>query len=599
MRKGLILILAALLATALLIGCKEQGAEKAVDPKVLAEVSDNITKTADKLDLMNKKAYGMGQLGATMAQAEPAAAAATLDEALAIAKDVHSAANKAKLEDFTAQTKDWPAKQLEQVEPQLMRIEIANSRVWVIRSIAEGVAKLDKGKAKAILVEAASMAEGIKDKRYRDMDLRGVSAALAPMDAQAAMGVADKIADMRVKAYAQTVIGAETGSAAILDTAAATAKAIAKMEVESELTNEASKPEVKESVKKADEAKLAVESAKALCRVALAVAKTDQAKAKALFNDANGIAQSIDAPYAKAYATSEVAMAIAGFDPELAASLAEKIPDEVADARFAALLKVAKAKTAMGKPDQAAVEKAADVAEKITDPYYKVKAQAEAAAAMVAVNKQKAAEMAEPKFDELKKPVSYPIEDPGVTDETLAKLAVSLDKENPQAAEDEMGKIYEPRFANRYVLYVKAKALADMADARVAKDPEGAKKLYNKAASVAADAKASKLQWRIAAAYCKLDQDKLFDMAAKLESDNVTRALGLAEIAADWSSRNDGKAGMVWDMAMKTAGGESDDYAGAELIGKVASRCAQYDKARAAAMFTAAKGRIAKVGQAL
>jgi len=279
-----------------------------------------------------------------------------------------------------------------------------------------------------------------------------------------------------------------------------------------------------------------------------------------------------------------VLMDLAEVDHDSAGKLAWKIDAGHEDAQFAALFKAAqvKSKTVGVQED---LEKAAGVAESIQDPYEKAKALTTVADLMVTYSRDKATEMAEG------------IEYPALKNEVLARVAVALSKESEDKAKEALGKIVEPRFANKEVLYVKANALADMAAMMVSSDADAAKKLYGKAAGAAADTKSAPLQWKIASGLCKLDHDKLYEAAAKIEGDNYNNAMGLSEIAADWSSKGDSGAGMVWDMAAKAATAMDDDYASSETLNALATRCAQFDKARASAMLAKSLDKVRKIGK--
>jgi hypothetical protein len=95
MQKRLFAVLALLLTSLLLVSCKESAEKKGVDPKVLAATVEKAMKAADALDNMNSKAYEMGQVGLAMARNGAAGSAQVLDEALNIAREAHSPANKA------------------------------------------------------------------------------------------------------------------------------------------------------------------------------------------------------------------------------------------------------------------------------------------------------------------------------------------------------------------------------------------------------------------------------------------------------------------------------------------------------------------------
>ena len=577
MQKRLYLLFALILTSVFIVSCNEKSAEKMADPKVVAAVTEKAGKVADNLDNMVLKAYEMGQVGSAMAKAGESGAAQVLDQALSIARDTHSDANKAFLAQLKQDTADWTGKDAEGIAPIIDRIQNATTRVWVIRSIAEG---LDAGKAKGVLADAAAEATAIPDKRYRDMDLMGVSGALAALDPQAAMDVAGKIDDQRVKAYALEAIG----TPAALDAAVEAALAIQKMEPESPTLTRDAHEDIRARVLAAEKDKLVAASAKALASIAVAMDATDASKAKSVLAQAAQAASSIEHPYTKNYAISDVAIAMADVDPQGAAQLADAIPDEHADAKYAALMKVAEVNSGKGTVDEAGLEKAADAAKMISGNFDREKALTKVALAMVACNKDKAAELAnEIKFGDMK-------------DEVLAALAVAASKEGDTAAKTAMDKIVEPRFAKNRVALAEATALCDMADLKMASDPEAAKKLYSKAAGMASEAKSVSLQWRCAKGLCKIDPDKLYDMASKIEGDEASKALALADIAADWSARGEAQAGVAWDMAIKAAAGIDDSPKSCELLKAIAAKCAQHDKARASAVFTKAVEKANKIG---
>jgi len=598
MPKRICLVLAVLVTAVFLAACGEHGEGNKVDPKVLAEVADKASKLADDLDNMNTRAYGLAALGTTMATVDPAGARPVLDEALAVAKDVHSPANKAALAELVSATAGWEGSDLETVAPVIKRIEDATSRVWAIRAAAGGIAILDKGRAMAALTEAAAEAEAIPDKKYRDLDLRSVAQEMAGMDSQKATAVADKIADPRVKAWALTAIGSDIAgknrdeAVKVLSAAADTAVAIQNMEPTSELVTSETKEDVKQKVLDAQKARLAAAAAKALSGTAAVMAGIDGAKAGEMFAKAASIAEGIQMSYTQAYAISDVACEMAASDPAGADALAEKIGADHGDAKFAAMLKAARAKAKDGKIEQADLEKLQEVAEGISDSFDKAKALEQVGLAMAGVSKEAAAKVA----DKIEYPANNMSRTSMLRNEVLAAIAVAWSKESDDEAKKALDKVEEPRFAKADILYIKGNALADMAGIKAATDQAAAIKLYGKAAGMASDCKSTQLQWKVATGLCKLDTDKLFDMAAKIEGDDYNKAKALTEIASDWSAKKDAKAPMAWDMAAKAASAIEDNYASADMLKSVAARCAQYDKAKAAAMFAKARERVNKIG---
>lgn len=590
MQKRLFAVLALLLTSLLLVSCKESAEKKGVDPKVLAATVEKAMKAADALDNMNSKAYEMGQVGLAMARNGAAGSAQVLDEALNIAREAHSPANKAMVAELKAETGGWEPGELEQINPAIDRIEKATGRVWTIRSITEGIAVADKGRAKSILMEAAAEVEAMADMKYRDLDLRGVSAGLAGIDAEAAMGVAVKISDPRVKAYALNTIG----TAKALYAAGDAADEILKMDPQSASLSEETPEPVKAATLGAEKSRLQAAAAKSLAATAKALYGMDMNKANDMFRQAAEIAGGIEHPYTKAYALSDVAIALAVADPQAAGQLVDKIDAAHADARFAALLKIAESNAKMsGKASESDLEKAEAEAKKIGDSYEEAKALTAVALALVPVSAEKA------------EAVAREIEYPEFKNQVYAAIAVASVKEGDDAFIKAMDKVNEPSkmikddllYPTGAVMYMKAKAFCDAADIKAATDTAAAMKLYGKAAGAATDAKSGQLQWKIAGKLCRLDHDKFFDMAAKIESDDAVKAAALADIAADWAAKGDAKSGLVWDMAMKAASAVDDNPKSCELLKSIAAKCAQYDKARAAAMFGKAVEKAGKIGK--
>ncbi len=598
MHKRICLILAVLATSVFLAACAEHGSEKKVDPKVLAAVTDKASKMADELDNMNTKAFGLAELGTAMVAADPAGARAVLDEALATAKNVHGETYKSGLAEIKAAAADWAPADQEQVAPALKRIEDATSRVWTMRAAAGGILQLDRARGAAVLDEAAALAEAIPDKRYRDLDLRSVAEQMADIDVAKATATVGKIADPRVKAWALTSIGSGVAvknrdeAVRVLTAAAEVAESIQKMEPSSELVTSETREDVKQKVQESQTAKHGAECAKALSQVAAVMAGLDGSKAREIFGKAASIASGVQTPYTKAYTMSDVACNMAGSDPDGAAQLAGKIETGHEDARFAALLAVARVRAKDGPMQREDLDKLLEVAEGISDSYDKSKALEQVGIAMAGVNKDAALQVAE----KIEYPANKIPRTSMLKNEVLAAIAVAWAKESDDEAKKALDKIVEPRFAKADILYIKGKALLDMAKIKSATDQPAAIKLYNKAAGMASDAKSTQLLWKVAAGVCKLDSDKLFDMAAKIEGDSYNKTKALTEIAADWSAKKDPKAAMVWDMAAKAAAGIDDNFQSAEMLRYVAVRCAQFDKAKAASIFGKAKEKVSKIG---
>lgn len=592
MLKRIFAITCAVALLAVLTSCAEKEGNSGVDPKVVAAAVDKAGKTADTLDNMNLKAFELGRLGAAMAEQGVPGASETLDEALKLATAVRAPSNLALAAELRDQSKDWGPKDHEALDPALDRITNDSTRVWVIRSIAEGIAKSDKAKAIGILDQAAKDAQTIPDPRYRDLDLRGVSGALAELDFSDGMGVAANISDPRVRSWAFMEAGKAAAANGSKDAAQAfaaagdAAEAVLNMAPSSGLLTEATPADVKAKVLAFDKARLEAYAARAMANAALAMKDYDPVKSSAIFAKAEQIADSIDKPYTKSYAMSDVAMALAGSNATEADAYASKIAAGHEDAKFAAMMKVGASEggSCRAACDSGEMDKAVSVAESISDPYDRAKALALTATALANCDPKKAEE------------VAGKIEYTALKDSVLASIAVAASKEGDEQFKKALDKIDEPRFAKDEAVYSEACALIGAAEIKAKTDPAAAIKLYNKAASEAADAKSPVLQWKIATELCSLDPDKLMSYAAKLEGDDATKASALSEIASDWSAKGDYRSPMVWDMAVKSAMAVDDNSASAELLSKIASSCAKYDKARAAAIFSKALEKAGKIG---
>ncbi len=587
MLKRIFAITCAVALLAFLSSCSEYNGQKegsSADPKAVAAAVAQASKTADALDNTNLKAFELGKLGMAMAEQGVAGASDTLDQALKLAAGVRAQSNQTYAAGLRQMSSDWTPKDHEAIDPLIERITNDSTRVWVIRSIAEGIAKLDKAKAIGILNQAAQDAESIPDPKYRDLDLRGVSAALAELDFKAGVDAAAKISDPRIRAWAYMEMGktakANGGDAASAFSAAGdAAQAVLNMEPASDLITDSTPPEVKAAVLAKEKGDLMAYSARVLANAALALKASDTVKSQAMFSRAEEIASSIKQPYARSYAMSDVAMALSGANAADANAYASKI--EHNDAKFAAMMKAA---TVGGSCNAADISGVIETAQAISDPYDRAKALELTADSLVGSDPEKAGELA---GDE-----KYP----AIKDAIYASLAAAASKDGDKAFKKEFDEIDVPRFASDEAVYEQARAFYGAAKLKEQTDPAAAIKLYKRAASAAAAAKSDALQWKIAVALCRLDPNQFVSSAAKLEGDDDMKAGYLSEIAADFSAKGDYRSPMVWDMAVKSASSVSDNAASADRLAKIASACAKYDKTRAADIFNKALQKAGKIG---
>jgi hypothetical protein len=618
MHKKLMRLFALMLLPVLLMACNEHATESKVDKDTLSKTLQKAMDTAKELDNITTKAYGMARVGEGMASIDPVKAGQTLNQAMVLANQARSAQYRSTLAELQSTTTDWPSAEKEQVADAIDRIQNDTTRVWLIRAIAEGIMINDPSTAKGILTAAADQAVTIPNARYRDLDLRSIASLMARMDTDAAKVVASRIGDREIKCCALIDIGKAVagtnrdGAELVLKAAAEAAESVARMEPKSDLLVPDASQATKDAVLGADKAKLVAMSARSLANVAVAMNAVNPSTAKMIADQAAETATAIDAkayPYTRAYAMSDVAIAIAGFDMSKSTSIIDEMDVAHPDARVAAMLAVIKARA--GSENQtnmlSAIEDTVKVAESIPDAYDKAKSLAALGEEAIPYNKDKAVEIAgmieEPLGNDT---YGYSL----LKDQVLADVAVAwtgedddiarkiLDPKPEELLKDHKKGIEEPRFAKNTVLYCKAVAYLAMADKKLASDEKAAVKLYNKAAGTAADAKSTRIQWEVAKRLCKLQDDKLFDFAATIPpGDYANQAKALSDIAADWSAKGKPTADMVWDMAAKAANTLGDDMESSEALNEVASMCAKYDKGKATDIYAMSMKRIEKIGK--
>jgi len=618
MHKKLYRLFALMLLPVLLIACNEHGTESTVDKDTLAATLQKAMDTAKELDNITVKAYGMARVGAGMAGIDPAKSGQALNEAMILANQARSAKYRATLAELKNTTADWPEAEKEQVADAIDRIENNTTRVWLVRAITEGIMINDAPAAKAILMAAADKAVAIPDTRYRDLDLRSIASLMSRMDPDSAKVVASRIGDREIKCDALIEIGSAMtasdpqGAELILKAAAEAADSISRMEPKTDLLVPDVSQETKDAVLGADKAKLVAASARALANVAVAMNSVNPAAARMIADRAAETAMGIEAkkyPYTRAYAMSDVAIAITGFDMSKATNIIDEIDAAHPDARAAGMLAVIRARAGSANSTNmlSAIEDAVNVAEGIEDSYDRSKTLAALAVDAIPFNKDKAVEIA----GMIEEPLGH--ETYGYSllkNQVLADVAVAWTGEDDDLAKkildptaedvnkDHSKYIVEPRFAKNEVLYCKAVAYLGMADKKMATDEAAAVKLYNKAAGAAAEAKSTRLQWEIARRLCKINDDMLFEFAAVIPpGDYVNQSRVLADVAADWSARGKTNAGMVWDMAAKAANSIGDDMESSEALNHVAAECANYDKDKATNIYAMSMKRVVKIGQ--
>ena len=266
---------------------------------------------------------------------------------------------------------------------------------------------------------------------------------MAELDFSAGMGVAANISDPRVRSWALMEAGNAAKADGSKDAAQAfaaagdAAEAVLKMAPSSELLTDATPADVKAKVLASDEGRLKAYAARAMANAALAMKDYDPAKSSAMFAKAEEIADSIEQPYTKSYAMSDVAIALAGSNATEADAYASKIAAGHEDAKFAAMMKSGASETDKCRAgcDSGEMAKAVSVAESISDPYDRAKALELTATALANCDPKKAEEIA------------GKIEYTALQNSVLASLAVAASKEGDDQFKKALDKIEEPRFA--------------------------------------------------------------------------------------------------------------------------------------------------------
>lgn len=617
MHKRLYTLFVLLLLPIFLVACEEHGAGSKVDADTLAATLQRAMDTAETLEAMNLKAYGLATAGGELADVDVAKAREVLEQAAQLVNQSRSGEFLGTLAELRATIADWPAAEQEQIAGALDRIEGATSRVWVVRVVAEGLMKVDRPGAQALLERVAYAASNEPNKKYRDLDLRSTATLMAKMNVASAVNIAAQIDDPRMQSWAYTEIGSIAADSSadtareVIEMAANAARAIpANVTAESALVTDETSQETRDIVLGAETARINAAAARALSGAALAMNRIDASAASGMFREAASMASGIkeEYPYIRAYAMSDVAMDYAMVNPAGAAEMADAIGSEHKDAKFAVLMKAINAKVASGGGANILTDitKAQSVADAIENEFDRAKALDTLAIATVPYDKAKAVEMAESIERELgEEKYCYSAFKNNVLS-VVARATMAEDEEatkailepTPEVSIKEHGKhIVTPRFANNDVNYIKGKTYLLMAQDKLGSDNDAAVKLFGKAAGAAGAAKSSQLMWEIAEGMCKINPDNLMDFAAKIEEgDYYNKAMALSSVAANWSAQGNVNAPMVWDMAAKSANMMGDDIESSMLLNRIAVACSAYDRAMAGRIFEMSLAKVNKIG---
>jgi len=291
-------------------------------------VLDQAKRVADAAERGQARAWMLARVAAVQAGADRPAAEQTLTAALAAAGEAQIAApalwgEAQRVQEIAIGSAAATEKALLAAD----RLESGRGRAWGLRLIASEWATVDKPRSERILAQAAAVAEentGI----YRDLDLRGIAAEWARLNAATAVETAGRIHDPALRSWAFREAAAVAGDKALYEQAASAARLIADPVQRSRSLREAA---------------------------AAARNATWFAEAAAALNDVQGVEAD--------YALAEIAAASGN------AALVERISPQRPEARTAALL------------GMAAFEDAWAASLSIADPFDRSHAQAAIAAA--------------------------------------------------------------------------------------------------------------------------------------------------------------------------------------------------------------------------
>jgi len=567
--------------------------------------------TSKELDGMLLKAYGLAKLGDDMASSDPEGAMENLEEAFTIARQALTPKYRNAYTSLSGEVADWPAADKEQVAGAIDNIDLASSRVWLIRYIAEAMYPVNPDRAGEVASWAVNQTGGITNDMYRDLDLRGLSAYFADKDIVSANNVAMRISDLKVKSFAFKQIAGQaiadgniTQAKLALDKAAGFAKSMPSMDapVPEKMYADSAPDEVKAQVQAHENAKQTAYAARALSSIAVMAKAIDTRVARAMLDDAVSMAESIDEEYSytKAYALSDIAANYAVVDTNAAESILGKLDSEHAGAKASGIVKIAKVKANYNVAGIVSdITPLTHLVEEMEEPYEGAMALYSVGSIIAPASPEKARELsAEIEYPEIKNALLIEVAKVWAEDNVEeAKLVIEdKPKEGGHGEEaDSFFHIYQ--YSPAGTLYQKAVAYMAMADAVSQSDPESAMKLYAKAAGFAADSGSSQLEWSLATKMCKIDHSKFMGYAAKLApTDAKSQVKALVDIATDWSMKGDPYSGLVWDEAIGVAGSTMDDFEAGCLLGKVGSACSGYYPDKASGAFMKSAERYAKVG---
>ncbi|MBI2875681.1 MAG: hypothetical protein HYY20_02230 [Candidatus Tectomicrobia bacterium] len=550
-----------------------------------AEVQERMRKAAqmaDALEDLALRAFALSRIASGLSRIDPAEARQVAAQAWEAAQRIDSVSYRNFVTDLEGSARRWGKDEREKIGPLLERIERTRSRSWLLGVIAADTRTIDPAWAERILEQAIARSEAGGDSPGRDFDLRALAAEMAKRDRARAIGVAGKIRDPQVRSWALRAIASEIASSDPAGAVTVWRMAIAEAEkiqetVPSELDGNprlaAISPESRQRLLLSGRVRRAAARAQVLGRIALDLHRVDPAMSRSLFHRAVQVAEGIEKPYTQAYTLSELAGTLAPADPGEAARLAARIARAHADARFSAWMSIA-ART-MARED---LERAAAAAGEIEEPYDRAKALGRVAVAMGPLDPGRGLQLAET--------IAYPY----LRDEALGALALKWlrEKDREKEAVALVERIADP--------LVRGRTFQGLAVSLAPRDPQRAKKLFARAASLAEEIHSSVLLWEILPEWVKVDPDRLYETIGRTEGDAAHRSAALRRIALDRWQSDRAQAGLVLEVAVKAAEKSDEAYLRSELLRQIAVEWTEVNGIKAGAIFWKAVEAARQIG---
>ncbi|MCX7671415.1 MAG: hypothetical protein N2439_15265, partial [Anaerolineae bacterium] len=189
---------------------------------------DTSGRVADTAERAMARAWMLARVGARWAQMDRAKGEEALAAALTAAAQAQDAADALWGQAQAAREAAVGSTPLAQEKAGLVaeQLNAVRGRAWAMRLIAAEWRDVDADRARQILAQAQTIAEG-RAGVYRDLDLRAIAATWAGLDAGRAVQVAGRVQDPALRAWAYRDVARITDNASLYGQAAAAARQIA------------------------------------------------------------------------------------------------------------------------------------------------------------------------------------------------------------------------------------------------------------------------------------------------------------------------------------------------------------------------------------